>query len=324
MTDSKQIPLARSEDVRTGKGLCTPAGVLCTAMFFILAQHVAWATGFFLQGAERAAQEANAPTSSGPLSRPPRSWVDAAVSHELKVIDDDGHQPLRFRVHKIDAKSDTVRVEIETPQGGVARLVERNGQPLTATEDAAEQQRLRDVLDHPAEFARHHKRDAGTRQDTLSLVKQMPAAMLFSYVPGQPQWQGYTGLQVAIDFKPNPAFHPPSMAAEMLTGIEGRLWIDARSGRVVRIEAHVLKPVSFGWGIVGKIYPGGTLALEQANPAGDRWVYSRLDMHLNMRVVVKSIAMNDRMTASDFEALPAPVSMEEAVKLLLSMQVATR
>jgi hypothetical protein len=324
LTDFRQFSRARNADVRGKASLRGTARVLWAIVFFILMQYRAGAVGPTQAGPDANTQDPSASATTSLLGRTLRSWVEAAVSHELQVIDDDGSQPLRFRVHKIDAKSDTVRVEIETKLGGVARLVERNGQPLTAAEDAAEQERLREVQSHSEEFARHHRRDAGTRQDSNTLVKLMPEAMLYSYTAGQPQWQGFAGQQVVLDFSPNPKFHPPSMTAEMLSALAGRMWIDARSGRVVRIEARVLRPVSFGWGIVGKIYPGGTLALEQANPIGERWIYSRLDMHLNLRVIVKNIAMNDRMAASDFEPLPGPVSLQDAVQMLLSMHVPTR
>jgi len=299
---------------------------ICTAAAAVAALTLLPQTGFAqdLRPASVTPSQQEGLPSAEALSRSPKSWVEGAVAHEIKIIDDDGSMPLRFRVHKVDAKGDVVRLEIETRQGGVARLVERNGQPLTAAEDEAEQARLRDILAHPDEFVRHHKRDAGTRQDTIALVRQMPAAMLYSYAPGQPQTASFAGRQVVLDFKPDPAFHPPSMASEILTGLEGRMWIDPRSSRMVRVEARVLHPVSFGWGIVGKIYPGGTIGLEQANPAGERWIYSRLDMRLNMRVVVKGLAMNDRMSASDFQPLPAPVDVKQAVNLLLAMKVPTR
>jgi hypothetical protein len=102
------------------------------------------------------------------------------------------------------------------------------------------------------------------------------------------------------------------------------MWIDAQSRRVVRIEGLILQPVNFGWGILGKIYPGGTLVLEQANASGDRWIYSKLDTNLTMRVVVKIIAMNDKMMASDFRPLPAPMSVQDAVHTLLAMPVPLR
>ena len=74
------------------------------------------------------------------------------------------------------------------------------------------------------------------------LIRMLPDAMLYSYAPGQPQPAGYTGAAlVVLDYLPNPAFVPPTRAAEALTGLKGRLWIDAISRRVVRAEANVFQ-----------------------------------------------------------------------------------
>src|SRR5262249_25765806 len=150
---------------------------------------------------------------------------------------------MRYLSHRIDAKGDTVRDTIESAQGTVARLVQRNGRTLTPDEDAAERARLEQVLKSPADFARHHRRDDEERRYTLELVRLMPDAMLYTYVPGQLQRAGASGPEVVLDFKPNPNFHPPSTAAELLTGIEGRVWIDAHSQLhcLTRIEAKVVK-----------------------------------------------------------------------------------
>lgn len=251
----------------------------------------------------------------------PRSWAEAAAQNELSVISENTSLPLRYRVRKVDAKGDTTREVIETREGAVARLVERNGQPLTTAEDAAERQRLQDELASPSEFLKHRKRDNITRRDSIELVRLLPQSMINTYTPGQPQPPGATSPQVVLDFRPDPEFRPPTMLADVLTGFAGRVWIDSRSRRMTRIEAHVLHPVNFGWGIVGKIYPGGTIELEQANPSGDRWIYSHVDAHLTVRVVVRTVPMNDRMTATDFRPLPTPVSFEQGIRMLLSMPV---
>ncbi len=252
-------------------------------------------------------------------------WVKAACANELQIIDDDGTLPLRYRVRKIDSRSDTTREEIETRQGDVARLVERNGKPITAQEDAAERERLNAILQAPGEFIKHHKRDNATRADVLQLVRLMPQAMTYSYAPGQPQPPTATAPQVVIDFHSNPAFKPQTMLAEVLTGLEGRMWIDAKSRRLTRIEGRVLRPLNFGFGILAHVYPGGTIALEQTNASGDRWVYSYLMEHLTLRaMMVKTIPENSQMTASDFRPLPAPVSFQEAVRMLLAMQIPLR
>ena len=268
--------------------------------------------------------QAGAQTNGVPAGTP-RSWVETAANNELHIIDDDGSVPLRYRVRKIDGHSDTTREEIETRQGDVARLIERNGQPITTSEDAAEKERLNAILRYPSDFIKHHKRDSSMRKDVMQLVSMMPQAMIYSYVPNQPQQPGAKSPQVVIDFKPDPRFKPPTMYADLLTGVEGRMWIDAESHRLTRIEGHVLQPINFGFGLVAHIYPGGTIEFEQANPGGERWVYSHLVEHLSVRaMLVKTIPEDNQMTASDFRLLPAPVSFQDAVHLLLAMQIPLR
>jgi hypothetical protein len=254
----------------------------------------------------------------------PQSWAEAAAHNELSIMADDGSFPLRYRIHKTDAKGDTTREVIETRQGAVARLIERDGQPLTAAQDAAERQRLELELASRAEFLKRRRRENASRDDFMGLVRLLPQAMINTYTPGQPQPARAASPQVVLDFRPDPSFRPPTMLADVLAGFAGRVWIDSRSRRMTRIEAHVLHPVNFGWGIVGRIYPGGTIELEQANPGRDRWVYSHVDAHLAMRVVVKSVPMNDQMTATDFLPLPEPVSFEQGIHILLLMPVRVR
>ena len=272
------------------------------------------------RGIAQAAEQNNGVPAGTPLD-----WVKAASTNELSIIDNDGALPLRYRVRKVDAHSDTTRAEIETRQGDVARLIERNGQPITAQEDAAEKDRLNAILQAPGEFLKHHKRDNSTRSDVLQLVRLMPQAMIYSYAPGQPQPPAATTPQIVIDFHSDAAFKPPTILSEVLTGLDGRMWVDAKSRRLTRIEGRVLRPLNFGFGILARVYPGGTIELEQTNAGGDRWVYSHLMEHLTVRaMMVKTMPENSQMTASDFRPLAAPVSFQEAVHILLGMQIPLR
>ena len=289
-------------------------GILLTAVLLPLA-------GYSIPRAMAQAAEQN----NGVPAGTPLDWVKAASTNELSIIEDDGTLPLRYRVRKVDARSDTTREEIETRQGDVARLIERNGQPITAQEDAAEKERLNAILQAPAEFLKHHKRDNSTRSDVMQLVRLMPQAMIYSYAPGQPQPPAATMTQIVIDFHSDPAFKPPTMLSEVLTGLEGRMWVDPKSRRVTRIEGRVLRPLNFGFGILARVYPGGTIELEQTNTGGDRWVYSHLMEHLTVRaMMVKTMPENSQMTASDFRPLTAPVSFQEAVRMLLAMPIPLR
>jgi hypothetical protein len=112
------------------------------------------------------------------------------------------------------------------------------------------------------------------------------------------------------------------MISALLTGLEGRLWIDARTGRMTRAQGHLLHTVNFAWGIIAKIYSGGTIELDQTCIDDRRWVYSGLKENLTMReMMVRTVTDNTRMAAWDFKPLPAPLSFQDAVRELLAMPV---
>jgi len=251
-------------------------------------------------------------------------WAVAASNNEVAIIQQQGSFSVRYRERKIDAKGDTTRLIVETRQGGVARLIERDGRPLTAAEDAAERARLNEDLANPGEFLRHHRRDAANRADMAQMAQLMPQAMIHTFAPGQPQLPGAHGRQVVLDFQPNPDFHPPNMMAELLTGFAGRVWIDAATQRVVRAEGHVLHPVNIGFGILARIFPGGTVEFEQVDAGQGRWLYSRVGEHMMVRALVKTMPQNVQISSSNFELMPAPLDYQDAIRQLLAMQIPLR
>lgn len=255
----------------------------------------------------------------------PKAWAEAASVTEERIIKDDGTFPLRYSVRRIDLKNDVTRDVVESRQGTVARLVLRNGQPITSTEDAAERQRLKEMLDSPNDFIKHHKRDDRARGYSIELLREMPKAMTFTFAPGQPQKTYLPGPQVVLDFSPDPQYHPPSLVTRALGGLSGRVWIDRKSKCVVRVEGRILKQVDFGWGVVARIFPGGAIEFEQANPGGDRWVYSRLRSDLTIReLMVKTVHQKVAMDAGDFHLLPGAMDYQEAIRILINTPVKTQ
>lgn len=251
----------------------------------------------------------------------PKSWVERAEQHELAIIEDEAH-PVRYVVRKQDRHGDTTREVIESAQGNVARLIQRDGKPITAAEDEAERSRLSSILSSPEDFLKHEQRDNGSRTYAVQLLKLMPSAMIFTYAPGQPQPAEAASTQIVIDFHPDPKFHPPTMVSEALTGLAGRIWIDSRTGTLTRIQGNVLRPVNFGWGVVARIYPGGHIELEQTCVDGKRWAYSHLDEDLSVReVMLRTVSDKTKMSAWNFQLLPAPISVQDAVRTLLAEHI---
>ena len=227
---------------------------------------------------------------------------------------------LRYRVHSVNKKGDQTRDLIETRDGPVARLIARDGRALTEEEDQAEQQRLKDLVDNPDDYARHVKAEQSSRKQAIEVIRAVPDAMVFTYAEQQPQipGSGTNAVQVVLDFHPNPKWSAPTLASETLTGLEGRLWIDASSHHVTRLEARVFRPVNVGFGVFAKVFPGGTAVLDEARPVEQRWLPGHFVEHVTLRaLMVKTIKENADTQNYDFAQVPS-MSYQDAVKLLLA------
>lgn len=255
---------------------------------------------------------------SGLLSIPPRSWAADAAKNELIALHHNDSY-LRYRTHTISEKGDLVRDVVESKDGTVARLIMKDGKPLTDEQDNSERQRLNDMIASPAAYFKHERSGESERKMADTLVPLMADAALYSYTPGQPQ-SGKNGgaLEIVIDYKPNPKFNPPNTEAEALTGLQGRIWIDAKTHYLVRMEGTIARGVNFGWGMLAHIYPGGKLTLDQTDAGGNRWIFTNFTMQLSVRaLMVKTLTVRTNSSASGFQTI-GPMSYQDAIRLLLN------
>lgn len=71
---------------------------------------------------------------------------------------------------------------------------------------------------------------------------------------------------------PSPDFHPHSIAQDVLTRVTAKIWVDHATDQLVRGEAHVIRDLSFGGGILGKLYRGGVFSIDQAEVTPGIWL----------------------------------------------------
>jgi len=273
------------------------------------------------------AQQANTPQGADPLSLPASEWARLAAENEIKIIR--YHPPyLRYRIHQVDSKGDQTRDVIESRDGAVARLVERSGKPLTRQQDEAERSRLQEMLNSPQTFARHIKDDQNGKQTAIEVLSLLPQAMIYSYAPGQPQRAGATAhpkrrQEVVLDFKPNQQWKAPTLKAEALSGLDGRLWIDPETQAVTRLDGRIFQPINFGWGMLAHIYPGGTIKIEQVALPGHRFIASHFVEDVTVRaMLVKTLKVHADISASAFTVV-SELSYQQAVQTLLDTPLVT-
>jgi hypothetical protein len=259
--------------------------------------------------------EANA--TNGLLAVSAKTWAVATAANEIAIIQHPGSF-LRYRERLIDAKGDELRDVIETKDGTVARLIMRDNRPLTPEEDQSERERLNSLLTHPNDFSKHAKNQAESKKIAIELINLMPDAMLYSYTAGQPQTPGAAAPEVVLDFAPNPAFHPPNLYSEGLLGLRGRIWIDAQTKEIVRIEGDIFQSINWGWGMLAHIYPGGKVDLEQTAASGPRWNMTQFHEQVTVKaLMVKTMKVHSEGQVSGFQALPGPIAYTDAIRQLL-------
>ncbi len=212
-----------------------------------------------------------------------------------------GH-PYRYRMHAVNDGKDTTKVVFETPMGDMNRLLELNGKPLDAEADAKERARLEQLRDHPDEVERKHKKDQADGERSNEMIRLLPDAFVYTYLGVV---KGPSGQCYRLRFEPNPKFQPPDREAEVYHGMTGELWIDQAEQRIAKLDAHLISDVDFGWGVVGRLFKGGTILVEQRDVGDHHWETTREELHLSGKILlVKALHIDTNEVSSDFHPVP--------------------
>lgn len=243
----------------------------------------------------------------------PEEAVARASHNELTAHD---VHPYRFTLRKVDDGKITTKEIIETHQGDVARLIAINDKPLPPDLEAKEIARLQNLLDHPEIQEHRRKREQADANRANEMVRLLPTAFVYEF---EGMVEGPSGPCYRLSMKPNPNFDPPDRQAEVLHGMAGELWIDQKEERMVRLDVHLISDVEFGWGVLGKLYKGGTILVEQKDVGQDHWEQYKMRLNLNGKILMfKSLVIDTKEDESDFAPVPADWTYQDAVRALLS------
>jgi hypothetical protein len=249
-----------------------------------------------------------------------QSLVQQALANEVSAAKDSQH-PMCYRLRKSSPRLTTTKEICETADGAVARLVSVNDAPLSATDEQREQTRLDQLLSDPGK-QRHRKQSQD--QDTaraLKVLRSLPNAFIYEDEgPGE----GSSGAVEKFRFKPNPKFDPPDLETQVLTQMAGELWIDRAQERVTRLDGRLQQDVDFGWGILGRLYKGGSILIEQADVGDHQWRVVHFDMKMSARVVFKTKSFDTTEDESQFVTVPQGLKYQQAIAMLRGGETNTK
>jgi hypothetical protein len=165
--------------------------------------------------------------------------------------------------------------------------------------------------DDPA-LMKEYEKAAKRKNDAAKMVDAIGEAFHF-------HWAGRTMRAgrpvILLDYEPNPAFKSKLRFSGVYKQIWGRVWVDEASGYVVRLEAELRRDIPIGGGVIGKIYEGSRVELEQAeaSPGAGVWLPRFTSYDIEFRKFVFPGSYHRKLYASDYRRIGPP---KEALSLL--------
>jgi hypothetical protein len=220
------------------------------------------------------------------------------------------HGNWRYWVERHAQNGSSRAEQVETADGPIARLTLSDGRALSPEAQQQEQERLQHLLDSPSEQARHQRQYDEDEQRIGRILALLPDAFVYAY-------DGEEDGCYRLRFKPNPGYTAHTIEARIFHAMSGRLWVDARYKRLVRLEGHVDENVDFGYGILGRLNQGGWFRLERVQVSPTDWKTKSLEVHMNIRaLLVKTFARETSETRGGFQPVPPGLSLRQGLALL--------
>jgi hypothetical protein len=238
--------------------------------------------------------------------------VRRALAAELNAAQDTTH-PMRFELRKTSPRLTTTKEILETRDGSVAILRKVNDQAPSEADLNKEKQRLDGLLADPGKQRHRKQSQIDDTQRALKVLRALPDAFNYQYA-GTVMSGSVSAAK--FTFSPNPSFVPPDLETEVLTALNGEIWIDPVQVRVMHLQATLQKDVEFGWGVLGRLYKGGWINMDNADIGGGVWRIVRFQMNMSARVLIRTKMFETTEEESHFSPVPATLDYRQGIALL--------
>lgn len=171
----------------------------------------------------------------------------------------------------------------------VARVVKREGKPLSEAEEKTESA---EIAKRVGELSKKPRPTRGP-----GLLSQILAVAEVSN-PRRTTVAGRSAL--AYDFKGDPKAPSHGLAQDALKKTAGTLWFDDAEHQILRAEIEFFENFRIAGGLLASVRKGSHVEIEQS-PIGDGiWMQTGTSEHLGLRVVFKGVRQNVRTHSFDF------------------------
>jgi hypothetical protein len=247
-----------------------------------------------------------APLHAAEPVRDALSLLKVSVQAELNA-DENDHSRWRYRDDQ--QVLHTVSIVVQTDNGSVKRLIQRNGRPLSPDEARQEDARIYRVIHDPSRLIKQKKDSEQDDKSARELLTMLPDAFLWTI-------QSQNAQTATLHFEPNPKFDPPSLQARVLAAMNGTVVIDKSQHRIQTISGRLTEDVTFGFGLFGRLRQGGTFRVERRQIAPGLWQITETHVHIDGRALLfKSIGQQEDEVQTDFTPVPHGTTLEQAAAM---------
>jgi hypothetical protein len=198
---------------------------------------------------------------------------------------------------------------VETTDGPLRRLIAMDNRPLTEDEAAAEQRRIDNLVSHPDEFRKQnqaHKDDEDRAAQLLQMLSND-----FVLTP-----DGEANGCLRFNFQPKPDFRPASYQERVAHEMAGTVSLKTPEDRLCTLDAKIVRPVEFGFGMLGHIDQGGHFSLARKQVDAKNWKSDHITVHINGRILMlKSLAQDQEAVRSEIRTVPQNLTLAEAAQI---------
>ena len=233
--------------------------------------------------------------------------VRQAVASEL-ASDANDHTAWIYQDHDVQPDHDTVSRVVDTPNGGMHRMIQNQGRPLSASEEAAESDRIVQYLHDRDAQNKDRKNSAHDDAQAAAMLRMLPDAFIWTVRSETPQF-------VTLDYRPNPDFSPPNLEAKVMGAMAGQMVVRRPGDHIYTLKGRLTQDVHIGFGLV-KMHAGGTFDVERREIAPGHWQIVEQHTHiLGHALLFKTISEQEDEWKTEFKPSPAQ-NLKEAAALL--------
>lgn len=197
---------------------------------------------------------------------------------------------------------------VPTGSGTLKLLIKVNGRPVPPNEY---QRQLRDwerVLDVAVDPEDPRQISAVAKQkkklkDRERLINSVSNAYLITWL-GREVRDGR--IVEKIQFNPNPAYQPRGDSTDWLIHARATIWIDPAAAQLVRADADIIRDISIGAGILGKVYHGGHFIMAEAPVAPGIWEPSLYQYDIAGRKFLFTFQLHEVTSLDHYRLIGSP------------------